>query len=35
VTLIYCKNALKLKLTKKYNLLVLVHFYNTVASNLL
>jgi len=26
----YCKNALKLKLTKKYNLLVLVHFYNTV-----
>jgi len=32
---IYCKNALKIKLTKKYNLLVLVHFYNTVASNLL
>jgi len=32
---IYCKNALILKLTKNYNLLVLVHFYNTVASNLL
>jgi len=23
---IYCRNALKLKLNKKYNLLVLVHF---------
>jgi len=32
---IYCKNALKLKLTKKYNLLVLVHFYSKVLATVL
>jgi len=32
---IYCKNALRLKLTKKYNLLVLVHFYSKLLATLL
>jgi len=34
-TVIYCKNALKLKLTKKYNLLVLVHFYSKLRATVL
>jgi len=29
----HCKNALKLKLTKKYNLFVLVHFYSKLLAN--
>jgi len=32
---IYCKNALNLKLTKKYNLIVLVHFYSKLLATVL